>query len=224
MRTYQVLARLLAYPEAETVAVLPELQRVLAHENVLPAETRQRLSALTHDLASNDLLDIQERYVALFDRTRSLSLHLFEHVHGDSRDRGMAMVNLIELYRKQDLEITARELPDYLPLFLEFLSLLPPAEAQGQLAATAHILATLQARLDKRGSPYSAVFAALLFLASSDAPAPADDHEEDDSLEALDRAWEEAAVTFGPESLKDQTTSGLGCGRAAAMLNRMNLT
>ena len=115
-----------------------------------------------------------------------------------------------------------RELPDYLPLFLEFLSILPPAEAQDQLKSTAHILAMLNARLQKRGSRYATVFAALLFLAECPAVPLPDDREEDDSFEALDRVWEEAAVTFGPDSIKDQTGGGLNCGRASAMLSRMN--
>lgn len=220
MRSYKILALLLAYPEAETVTAFPGMRDVLAREAVLPHAHQAALGALMGELADGDLVDAQERYVALFDRTRSLALHLFEHVHGDSRDRGMAMVNLIEVYRKKGLTIAAHELPDYLPLFLEFLSLLPPAEAQAHLKDAAHILAAIHARLVKRGSAYAAPFAALLFLAGAKtAPVPAED--EDDSLEALDRAWEEAAVTFGPDSLKDQTAAGDGCARAAAMLSRM---
>jgi nitrate reductase delta subunit len=220
MRTYQILGRLLAYPEEERIAALPEMRRLLAREGVLPAPHRDALDRLIAELQGTDLLDLQERYVALFDRTRSLALHLFEHVHGDSRDRGMAMVDLIEVYRKHGFEIATNELPDYLPLFLEFLAQLDPREAQSLLRDAAPVIAPIQARLAKRDSAYAAVLAALLHIAEAKPVAPASLPEEDDSLEALDAAWEEAAVTFGPGA----PAQGESCSRAAAMLRRMEIS
>ena len=219
MRTYQILGRLLSYPEAELVAALPEMQRLLAREAVLPPLQRAALGKLVDELEAGDLMELQERYVALFDRTRTLALHLFEHVHGDSRDRGMAMVDLIGVYRKHGFEIATNELPDYLPLFLEFLAQLDPKEARTLLRDAAPVIAPIQARLAKRDSAYAAVLAALLHLAEAKPVAPATLPEEDDSPEALDREWEEAAVTFGPGApAQDQ-----GCSRAAAMLRRMEI-
>jgi nitrate reductase delta subunit len=223
MRTYRVLARLLSYPDAALIAALPELHRALQAEAVLPGRQQAAVARLIGDLGDGDLIDAQERFVGLFDRNRSLSLHLFEHVHGDSRDRGTAMVELIALYRRHGLEVTKHELPDYLPLFLEFLSTLEPAAARALLADAAHVLATIRDRLEKRGSAYAAVFEALLLLADAKVtPQPAD-ADPDESFAALDRAWEETPVTFGPESMADQQQAGQGCSRAAAILARMNL-
>jgi len=159
------------------------------------------LEAFLSDLQSSDLLDLQERYVDLFDKTRRLSLHLFEHVHGESRDRGQAMVDLAALYEQGGLMLSGNELPDYLPLFLEYLSTRPLEEARALLDNTAHILATLQANLERRGSLYAALFASLRSIIGGDAvtlPVETPDEAPLDDLAALDAAWEEAAVAFGP--------------------------
>ena len=129
MKTLKVLSALISYPTVELTAAASELRGVLAVEGLLPKPIRADIEALIDDIAGADLLDAQERYILLFDRTRSLSLHLFEHVHGESRDRGQAMVELLKLYSAHGLELTAKELPDHLPVFLEFLSTLPDAEA-----------------------------------------------------------------------------------------------
>jgi nitrate reductase delta subunit len=153
------------------------------------------------------LFDLEERYVLLFDRTRSLSLHLFEQVHGESRDRGQAMIDLKSLYEKNGLAISATELPDFLPLFLEFLSTRSVGEARELLGQTAHITAALGERLAKRGSPYAAIFAALADLAAAADPASAavdallaEPDVDPADLAALDAAWEDAPVMFGPEA------------------------
>ncbi len=124
--TLRVLSALLRYPDEAVQQAAPILSALLAEEALLAPEQRAALAPLIERLADDDLLDLQEAYVALFDRGRALSLHLFEHVHGESRDRGQAMVDLRDRYVAQGLEITAKELPDYLPLFLEYLSVLSP--------------------------------------------------------------------------------------------------
>lgn len=198
-RTYRALAALIAYPTEALQAATGEIAAVLADEGLIRAPQRAAIDVLLAELAERDIYEIQERYVTLFDRSRTLSLHLFEHVHGESRDRGQAMADLIELYRGHGFEPTASELPDFLPLFLEFLSLLPDHEAQALLAEPAGILQVLAERLVTRKSTYGAVFQALAALANAspiDAPDPG--AEDPDDLEALDAAWEEAAVHFGP--------------------------
>jgi nitrate reductase delta subunit len=218
MRTFKALSALLSYPEAELVHALPEIEDALRAEGVIKGAALANLVELIRELGDGDLLEIQERYVSMFDRSRGLALHLFEHVHGDSRDRGKAMVELAELYRKEGLMIAQSELPDYLPMFLEYLSRLDREQAQSTLADVAHILLPIEQRLVKRGSAYAAVFAALVRLAEYLPHEAAVDEEPDDTPEALDRAWEEAAVTFGPDAApKDD-----GCSRAATMLRRMN--
>jgi nitrate reductase delta subunit len=198
-RTYRALAALISYPTDALQAATGEIAAVLAEEGLVAAPQRAAIDDLLAELAGRDIYDLQERYFALFDRSRTLSLHLFEHVHGESRDRGQAMADLIELYRGHGLEPTAGELPDFLPLFLEFLSLLPKNEAQALLAEPAGILQSLAERLVSRKSAYAAVFQALATLANAPAiDLPDTSVEDPDDLAALDAAWEEAAVHFGP--------------------------
>jgi len=205
-KTFKVLSALLAYPAEELQAASAELRAVVAEEGLVAGDVRHALNRLISEIAAGDIYDLQERYVFLFDRTRSLSLHLFEHVHGESRDRGQAMIDLQDLYSRNGLAITATELPDFLPLFLEFLSARPLAEARDLLGEAAHILTTLAERLEKRHSSYAAAFRALVAIAAVDSiAAEADRPSEDDDVDptdlaALDAEWEDAPVTFGPES------------------------
>ncbi len=227
-RTFKVLSLLLTYPTVELQEAAPEMAAVLEAEGLLPARQRRALAGLFDDLASRDLYDLQERYVTLFDRTRSLSLHLFEHVHGESRDRGQALVDLQKLYDGNGLVVAANELPDFLPLFLEYLSTRPAEEACELLGEPLHILTVLEERLNKRKSVYAFVLRALLVLARggadtkklADLRAVEDDDPAD--LEALDRAWAEEPVTFGPG---EEATCGkasipqrLAAGRTGANL------
>jgi nitrate reductase delta subunit len=205
--TVKVLSAVLSYPTAELQAAMPELRAALDAEAALPVRQRERLDRIMDEITDGDLLDLQERYVLLFDRTRSLSLHLFEHVHGESRDRGQAMVDLAAHYEGHGFEIAATELPDYLPLFLEFLSLVPAAEAKGLIGETAHVLQALRMRLKKRKSAYSSVLSAVLALADASAaslqvPDAAGETDDDpNDLAALDAAWAEEEVRFGPSAL-----------------------
>lgn len=220
--TYKVLSAALSYPTVEFQAAARELILALNEEQLLSAKHRDSVGMLIEDIAVGDLLEMQSRYVDLFDRTRSLSLHLFEHVHGESRDRGQAMVSLLERYQQSGLDVTGGELPDYIPLFLEFLSTLSAPEARANLAETAHILAALGERLRKRDSAYGAVLEALVALSevhpSQEAlellrNVPSDDPTD---LKALDRVWEESEVRFGPG---DAATDG--CPKVSDILSRM---
>jgi nitrate reductase delta subunit len=207
-RTYRGLAALISYPTEALQAVAGEIAAALAEEGLVLPSQLAAIDTLLAELAGGDIYDLQERYFALFDRSRTLSLHLFEHVHGESRDRGQAMADLRDLYRGYGLQPTADELPDFLPLFLEFVSLLPADQARGMLAEPAGILRVLAERLAARDSAYAAVFQALATLANApEAPAPdigSDIGRDDpDDLAALDAAWEEAAVRFGPGEQTD---------------------
>lgn len=206
--TYRALGALISYPTPALQAATGEIAAVLAEEDLVVASQRAAIDDLLAELAQHDIYDLQERYFALFDRSRTLSLHLFEHVHGESRDRGQAMADLIELYRSHGLEPTAGELPDFLPLFLEFVSLLPGSEAQALLAEPGGILMVLSERLATRKSAYATVFQALATLANAPVVAAADVGVEDpDDLMALDAAWEEAAVHFGPGEQVDSCST-----------------
>jgi nitrate reductase delta subunit len=237
IRTFKIFSLLLSYPTEVVRVAAPEFRGVLESEGLVPARFRPPLYALIEELETGDLYDLQERYILLFDRTRSLSLHLFEHVHGESRDRGQAMVDLMALYESHGLHIDARELPDYLPLFLEFLATRPLAEAQSLLGQPLHVVTALGERLRRRKSAYAAVFRALEALADGKAEpeslAALLDEPEDDpnDLEALDKIWEEEAVTFGPgdaaSGMNGATNGGMtapggGCPAARASLARMD--
>jgi nitrate reductase molybdenum cofactor assembly chaperone NarJ/NarW len=163
--TFKALSALLSYPDADLVGAVADIRAVLDQEALVPAFERRLIGKLLDEIATLDLYELQERYVFLFDRTRSLSLHLFEHVHGESRDRGQAMVDLRSLYEQQGLDVDARELPDYLPLFLEFLSLRPLAEARALLKEPIGVISALRERLSKRKTPYAGVFRALEAIA-----------------------------------------------------------
>jgi nitrate reductase delta subunit len=203
-KTLKALSALLTYPTIELQQAAGEISEAIDAEQLVPLRIREQLHTLLSEFAGGDLYDLQERYVLLFDRTRSLSLHLFEHVHGESRDRGQAMIDLKAQYEQCGLAMNAAELPDFVPLFLEYLSLLPGREACGTLAQPAHIFAALAERLRKRKSAYEAVFRALVALAAAK---PKDDEvsalltlpdPDATDLAALDAAWEDEPVTFGP--------------------------
>jgi nitrate reductase molybdenum cofactor assembly chaperone NarJ/NarW len=224
-RTFKVLSALLSYPTAELQQAAGEMRVVPETENLLSASVLRAVLALVDEIQSRDLYDLQERYVLLFDRTRSLSLHLFEHVHGESRDRGQAMIDLQNLYAEKGLEIGASELPDFVPLFLEFLSMQPRQEAYELLGQPVHILAALAERLRKRESSYEAVFRALVALAKAkpkgeDIAAILSEPDPDaDDLAALDAAWEDEPVQFGPgagDGCKDNLIARIRAGRRPA--------
>lgn len=203
-QTFKALSALLCYPGDSLKAAAGEMRAALAADGILADGARRALDGLIAELDADDLLDLQERYVLLFDRTGSLSLYLFEHVHGESRDRGQAMIDLQAHYERNGLAIGAAELPDFLPLFLEFLSTRPLPEAREMLGQTAHILTALAERLHKRGSSYEAVFRALVEIAGAKPKAEEiagllDQPDTDPTdLAAIDKAWEDEPVTFGP--------------------------
>lgn len=222
---FKTFSALLTYPTKELQEATGAMSESLDKEGALPKAVRAPLYDLIEEIATGDLYDLQERYGLLFDRTRSLSLHLFEHVHGESRDRGQAMIDLKSLYEKGGLAMAAAELPDFLPLFLEFVSTRPRAEAVELLGQPAHILAALAERLRKRQSSYEAVFRALAALAAAKpkegeiaallAVADADP----DDLAALDAAWADEPVFFGPgaaSSCKDDLAVRLRAARRPA--------
>ncbi len=199
--TLRTLAALLGYPSAEIRAHMADLRAALDTENALSRDIRAGLTPLLDRLERDALIDAQAEYTDLFDRSRSLSLHLFEHVHGDSRERGQAMIDLGQHYIDSGFIMQAPELPDFLPIFLEFLSCAPPAQAREWLSEPAHVLAALEQRLDERKSPYAAVFHALVALpgAKPDPTAVAELQARvaGEGAKTLDEEWEDAPVNFG---------------------------
>lgn len=211
MRQIIAVARCLDYPVPELHNHADEIRQLLTSLPVGP-ETAKGLCAFVDYYRQRSLIDWQTDYDGLFERGRSVSLHLFEHVHGENRDRGQAMVDLLNEYHQAGLELAEKELPDYLPTYLEFLATQGEDNLQAGLQEVAHILALVACRLDERDSPYAALLHALLEISQAnlkldDIRAQLADEEPDYTPAALDKEWEEAAVTFGDDSPPDGCSS-----------------
>ncbi|YCI30335.1 nitrate reductase molybdenum cofactor assembly chaperone [Erwinia sp. PK3-005] len=201
MMALRIIGRLLDYPDRALFEHQQELEESLADARELNAQQRAQLMAVVRDFSARPLLDLQADYCELFDRGRATSLLLFEHVHGESRDRGQAMVDLLEQYRAAGLELDSRELPDFLPLYLEYLSSRSPEEAREGLVDIAPILALLGARLRQRNSRWADLLDVLLALSGSGVVADTLEPQvaqeaRDDTPQALDAVWEEEQIRF----------------------------
>lgn len=196
MSTLKALSALLSYPTEELVRALPEIAQLFGQDQRLSAKDRDALTDLLAELLSADLLDAQEHYVEVFDRGRATALHLFEHVHGESRDRGQAMVDLTQVYARAGFHLAAHELPDYLPAMLEFLSYCPETEVRDMLGDCAHILRTIGETLQTRQSRYSAVFGALLSIVGEEGLSPTAKRIAEPE-KSLDEEWAEAPAFDG---------------------------
>jgi nitrate reductase delta subunit len=190
--TLRTLAALLAYPDAAMRAFLPQMGAVLHDERALGAERLTELDGLIAHLAGGNALATEAAYVDLFDCGRATSLHLFEHVHGDSRERGPAMIDLAQTYEKAGLYLGEGQLPDYLPVVLEFVSTQPPQEARAFLGEMAHIFNAIFGALRQRGTPYASILGALLELAGEKAQALPPVQEA-----PIDEAWAEPLAFDG---------------------------
>lgn len=208
----RVISRLMSYPGEALQAAVPEMLQTLEREALLPTAQHSSLVAFMRRLAETPLLDLQEHYVATFDRGRNLSLHLFEHVHGESRDRGQAMVDLMSHYHSAGYLLDAHELPDHLPLMLEFMSTQTSEAATNLLNDAMPVIVLLGARLREGRNDYAALFDALECLGEAPAEAEAMRCQAaaegpDETIEKMDDIWEEEQVTF----LGNQDPAGSGC-------------
>jgi nitrate reductase delta subunit len=201
-KSLRVLSAVLGYPDAQLRGHLQEMRELLRNEHALSDSRLSELDALMDMLWRAEALEVEADYVELFDRGRGTSLHLFEHVHGDSRERGPAMIDLGQTYEKAGLSLAEGELPDYLPAVLEFVSTQPAREARAFLGEMAHILNAIFGALRHRESPYASVLGALLELSGEKAQPvkPAAD-------EPLDESWAEP-VAFDGCSSKGQAKPG----------------
>jgi len=185
MQTFKVLSALLCYPEQAMLDVMPEIRAMVRQDSQLNLE----LEPLLQYLESHSLIALQENYVATFDRNQKHSLHLFEHIHGESRDRGQAMVDLLTEYRNNGFVMVPDELPDYVPLFLEFLAQIPEEKSKQLLGDAIHVLAMIGEKLKSNGSPYAVIFEAIRARCDVQ-PLPFEEPPVRDMDEALE--------TFGP--------------------------
>ena len=190
--TLRVLARLISYPDDALRAHLDDLRQALRSEAALQPTRAAEVAALIDSLANQSAIDAEADYVQLFDSGRRTSLHLFEHVHGDSRDRGPAMIDLAQTFEKAGLYLAEGEMPDHLPVVLEYASTQPPREARAFLAEMAHIFNVIFSALDKRQSRYASVLGALIELAGEKA-SPVNLPDE----APIDETWSEPAAFDG---------------------------
>lgn len=197
-KTLKAISLLLHYPDQDLLDHLAELQAITDAETAMQPG---RLTPLYQHLGQGDLYLFEENYVALFDRGRGTSLYLFEHVHGESRDRGQAMVDLLTMYGESGFDLPPGELPDYLPVFLEYLSQLDAAKVRQLLMEVTHLVRNIGENLAKRGSHYFLLCSALLEMAGEKAIdiefVPMDFSTEQEDYDKLDKVWAEEPVTFG---------------------------
>lgn len=196
---FKIFSILLSYPEAHWIDEVSELVTYLKEENRCTEKMIAQIESIALKFQTKDLLTLQSEYVLLFDQNRILSLHLFEHIHGESRDRGQAMVDLMNVYEKNGFVIDAKELPDYLPLFLEFLSVIPADEALALLNECIHIVEKIAQQLAERGSDYTAIFNGILTLAKKPLftwKSRVQPHLDLAMAEKLDAEWAEEEIKF----------------------------
>jgi nitrate reductase delta subunit len=210
MISFKAIGALLDYPTPELKAATDEIEQAVAEERALGDAELDGVRAMIDRIRRDDIMDLQEYWIGLFDRSKRLALHLYEHSYGESRDRGQAMVNLALTYRMNGFELNASEMPDYLPLFLEFLSVIPEVHAKRYLTDAINIIEALRIRLEERDSAYAALLTALVTLASREASMDeveailAEEPQDPVDLEALDKEWAEEPVDFTAGSaLKD---------------------
>lgn len=203
IKTYKVLSLLLSYPNDELQEFLLHVEKELRQESLLREDQLRGLAEFCKRFGQLDLTDWQEEYVQLFDYSRSVSLHIFEHIKGDSRDRGQAMVNLMEFYKENGMHLNTKELPDYIPAFLEFLSSLPLEKSAELLGETVHVMDRINEALSESDNLYSSIFQAIISLSARqpDKTITREMIKNEKPLD-LDAEYEEEPVTFGGEACK----------------------
>jgi nitrate reductase delta subunit len=201
LKTYRILSLLLTYPNEEIYNFLPQVNSSLREENLLNSDSITSIDAFVDFFAQKPLAFWQEFYVQLFDYSKSASLYLFEHVHGDSKDRGQAMVDLIDLYKENGLQINQPELPDYLPVFLEFLALQTQSKAEDYLSEVIDIVGFIHRKLEEKDNPYKYLLSAAIQLSKRKPTEARIEKMVSEMPEiTIDEAYEEVPVTFGSEN------------------------
>ncbi|MDP6727214.1 MAG: nitrate reductase molybdenum cofactor assembly chaperone [Candidatus Marinimicrobia bacterium] len=227
MKTFKLLGLLLTYPEGTVYSESNELLQTLRSEALLPEKIIKKVETFLTAQKVQDLMAVQEDYVETFDRGRAHCLHLFEHIHGESRDRGQAMVDLSETYAAKGLHIDSSELPDYLPLFMEYLSRCELQDATELLGEAIDVIAVIGAKLKKRKSPYADIFTSIeaLSVVKADTEkiktALREAHKDPETLEELDKQWKEAEAFTG-NSLSDVAADSNTCNAFPNTMEALN--
>lgn len=201
LKTYKIFSTLLLYPNDEFKTSIDCVIDILKEEKLISSYELDKLNLFVSYIKENDLLFLQESYVSIFDRQKHFSLYLFEHIHGDSRERGMAMVDLGNLYKRSCFEMPlGGELPDYIPVFLEYLSLMSKDKAALLLGEIVNIIAVLSRRLEAIDSLYFVIFSILESLSSTKPDKKfigkilSDDISLNNKNLEIDKNWEEPKI------------------------------
>ena len=227
MKTFKLLGLLLTYPEGTVYSESNELLQTLRSEALLPEKFIKKVETFLTTQKAQDLIAAQEDYVETFDRGRAHCLHLFEHIHGESRDRGQAMIDLSETYAAKGLYIDNNELPDYLPLFMEYLSRCEFQDATKLLGEAIDVIAVIGAKLKKRKSPYADIFTSIEVLSAIKADAEKvktalkEAHKDPETLEELDKQWKEAEA-FTSDPLTDVVADSNACNAFPNTMEALN--
>ncbi|WP_392559890.1 nitrate reductase molybdenum cofactor assembly chaperone [Orbus mooreae] len=209
MSIYKMSAYLLDYPSTSLWQAKDECLALIASSDELTHGQQTSLSQFVNDYLSLSLIEAQSEYYQTFDAGYTTSLLLFEHVYGDSRERGQAMVDLMAQYAEQGIEIATKQLPDYLPIFLEYLSVLPAEQRQKQLVDIAPILRLLMFRLEKKESRFAALFNILYQLSGHSFNDQAlkekvSQEQSETTNEKLDQIWQEEQVRFETSAINNK--------------------
>ena len=227
MKTFKLLGLLLTYPEGTVYSESNELLQTLRSEALLPEKFIKKVETFLTTQKAQNLMTVQEDYVETFDRGRAHCLHLFEHIHGESRDRGQAMIDLSETYAAKDLYIDNNELPDYLPLFMEYLSRCEFQDATKLLGEAIDVIAAIGAKLKKHKSPYADIFTSIEILSAVKADAEKiktalrEAHKDPETLEELDKQWKEAEA-FTSDPLTDVAADSNTCNAFPHTMEALN--
>lgn len=222
MKILKVIARLLDYPTQDLLDNASDLMQATVQTTFLPIEQRHAIYDLIEGWSGSNIYDLQEQYDGLFERGRYVSLLLFEHVHGESRDRGQAMVDLLQKYKEKGFELDSKEMPDYIPLFLEFLSEQDEPTAREWLADVSHILALLEERLQQRSSQTSVLFSSLITISAVKIDRNlikgiVDKEQQENTMDEIDKEWEDKEVRFDDPIGGQSCASSTACSTAAGV-------
>jgi len=155
MILYTILSRLLDYPDSDLKGNLDVIDEVLEKDSHITEQEHTAITAFIEQMRQKSLMELQQDYVQIFDMVPEHSLHLTHHLFGDDRGRGPALVDLSEHYKGMGLGMKVGEIPDYLPLILEYVSTLDEIAARIFLADAGKVLTVIAANLEKSGSHYA---------------------------------------------------------------------
>lgn len=164
--TYKALSLLLDYPSEALQQSLSSLYDRLCLEAYLDLDSLNDIREFILYVQSLSLTEWQEQYVTLFDYAKGTNLYLFDHVYGSSRERGQAMVDLKNMYQESGFLSCDDELPDYLPLFLEFAAIQSSnTDAERLLTEVVHVLENMEKAITRQQTPYTHVISTIHRLA-----------------------------------------------------------